>query len=78
MSPHSLAALAEAIIQASGGGKYEIGDARAQPNRFGDFLTHDYRFRSISGWRPRTSLANGLRRSLEYYQTILRAKCGVA
>jgi len=48
--PCNLADLAEAIIAAYGGGKYEIRDF------------------PISGWRPRVCLADGLRRSLDYYR----------
>ena len=50
--PYSLAALAEAIIEANGGGKYEIREFPPERKRIdiGDFLT------------------DGLRRSLEYYR----------
>jgi len=68
--PCNLADLAEAIIAAYGGGKYEIRDFPAERRRIdiGDFVTDDRRFRAISGWRPRVCLADGLRRSLDYYR----------
>ena len=68
--PCNLADLAEAIIEAYGGGKYEIRDFPAERRRIdiGDFVTDDRRFRAISGWRPRVCLADGLRRSLDYYR----------
>ena len=68
--PCNLAALAEAIVVAHGGGKYEIREFPAERKRIdiGDFITDDRRFRAISGWRPRVRLADGLRRSLEYYR----------
>ena len=68
--PCNLAELAEAIIVAYGGGKYEIRDFPAERKRIdiGDFITDDRRFRTISGWRPRVRLADGLRRSLDYYR----------
>jgi UDP-glucose 4-epimerase len=68
--PCSLAALAEAIIVAHGGGKYEIREFPAERKRIdiGDFVTDDRRFRTISGWRPHVRLADGLRRSLDYYR----------
>jgi UDP-glucose 4-epimerase len=68
--PCSLAALAEAIIAANGGGKYEIRAFPPERKRIdiGDFLTDDRQFRALSGWRPRISLADGLRRSLNYYR----------
>ena len=68
--PYSLAALAEAIIAAYGGGKYEIREFPPERKRIdiGDFVTDDRRFRALSGWRPRIRLADGLRRSLDYYR----------
>jgi UDP-glucose 4-epimerase len=71
--PYSLAALAAAIIEANGGGQYEIREFPPERTRIviGDFLTDDSRFRSLSGWRPRISLVDGLRRSLDYYRSNL-------
>lgn len=68
--PYSLAALAEAIIAACGGGKYEIREFPPERKRIdiGDFVTDDRRFRALSGWRPRIPLADGLRRSFDYYR----------
>jgi UDP-glucose 4-epimerase len=68
--PVRLAALAEAIIAANGSGKYEIREFPPERKRIdiGDFLTDDRRFRQLSGWQPRFSLAVGLRRSLDYYR----------
>jgi UDP-glucose 4-epimerase len=68
--PVSLAALAEAIIVANGGGKYQIREFPPERKRIdvGDFLIDDRRFRALSGWRPRCHLADGLRQSLDYYR----------
>jgi UDP-glucose 4-epimerase len=68
--PCSLVALAEAIIATNGGGKYEIRAFPPERKRIdvGDFLTDDRRFRALSGWHPRISLADGLQRSLDYYR----------
>lgn len=68
--PCNLAELAEGIIAAHGGGKYEIREFPAERKRIdiGDFVTDDRRFRTLSGWRPRVRLADGLRRSLDYYR----------
>ena len=68
--PFSLAALAEAIVVANGGGNYEIRAFPPERKRIdiGDFLTDDRRFRALSGWRPHISLADGLQRSLDYYR----------
>lgn len=71
--PFSLAALAEAIIKANGGGKFGIREFPPERKRIdvGDFLIDDCRFRALSGWRPRFDLAEGLRRSLDYYRSHL-------
>jgi len=66
----SLAALADALIDANGGGRYEIREFPAERRRIdvGDFLIEDDRFRSMTGWRPRVGIGEGLRRSLEHYR----------
>ena len=71
--PVSLAALAEAMIEANGGGRYEIREFPPERKRIdvGDFLIDDRRFRNLSGWHPRVGIAEGLRRSLEYYRSRL-------
>ena len=68
--PYSLRNLAQAIIQANGGGRYEVRDFPLERMRIdiGDFLTDDHRFRALSGWHPRVHLADGLRLSLDYYR----------
>ena len=68
--PVSLRALAEAIIAANGGGGYDVREFPPERKRIdvGDFLTNDRRFRELCGWSPRCCLAEGLRRSLEYYR----------
>jgi UDP-glucose 4-epimerase len=68
--PVSLKALAEAIIAANGGGGYDIREFPPERKRIdvGDFLTNDQRFRALCGWSPQCCLAEGLRRSLEYYR----------
>jgi len=71
--PVSLAALAEAMREANGCGRYEIREFPPERKRIdvGDFLIDDRRFRTLSGWRPRFGIAEGLRRSLEYYRSRL-------
>src|SRR5215472_10758419 len=66
----SLTTLAEAIIVANDGGKYEIREFPPERKRIdiGDFVTDDRQFRALSGWRPRTRLADGIACSLEYYR----------
>ena len=72
-SPVSLATLAEAMIEANGGGRYEIREFPPERKRIdvGDFLIDDQRFRVLSAWHPRVGIAQGLRRSLEYYRSNL-------
>jgi UDP-glucose 4-epimerase len=69
----TLAALAEALIEANGGGEYTIREFPPERKRIdvGDFLIDDSRFRVLAGWRPRFSLIDGLHRSLDYYRTRL-------
>jgi UDP-glucose 4-epimerase len=71
--PVSLTALAKAMIEANGGGKYDIREFPPERKRIdvGDFLIDDQRFRALSGWRPRVGIARGLRSSLEYYRSHL-------
>jgi len=66
--------LAETIVEANGGGTYEIRAFPPERKRIdiGDFLTDDRRFRMLTGWHPRISLAEGLRRSLDYYRCYLK------
>jgi UDP-glucose 4-epimerase len=68
--PVSLTALAEAMIEANGSGKYDIREFPPERKRIdvGDFLINDQRFRDLSGWRPGVGVARGLRRCLEYYR----------
>ena len=62
--------LAKTIVEANGGGAYQIRAFPPERKRIdiGDFLTDDRRFRMLTGWHPRISLAEGLRRSLDYYR----------
>lgn len=68
--PYTLLALAEALIRANGGGDFERREFPAERKKIdiGDFVTDDRRFRELIGWAPRTSLDDGLARSLDYYR----------
>jgi UDP-glucose 4-epimerase len=68
--PSSLADLANALVAANGGGSYEVREFPPERKRIdiGDFVTDDRRFRALASWQPRTELADGLRRSLDYYR----------
>src|SRR5437762_7242014 len=68
--PHTLLALAEALIRANGGGHFESREFPADRKRIdiGDFVTDDRRFRGMTGWAPQIGLDDGLARSLDYYR----------
>ncbi len=68
--PYTLSALAEALIRANGGGRFERREFPDERKRIdiGDFVTDDRRFRELTGWAPRVGLDAGLRRSLDYYR----------
>jgi UDP-glucose 4-epimerase len=68
--PYTLLALAEAMVRANGGGRFERREFPDERKRIdiGDFVTDDRRFRELTGWAPRLGLDEGLRRSLDYYR----------
>jgi nucleoside-diphosphate-sugar epimerase len=74
-APYSLAEIAAAMIAANGGGSYELKEFPPERKRIdiGDFVTDDRQFRALADWAPRTSLAAGLKRSLDYYRQNLAA-----
>ena len=69
-APYNLAEVADTLIRANGGGRYDIREFPPERKRIdiGDFITDDRRFRNATGWEPRVSLAEGLARSLDYYR----------
>jgi len=75
-APYSLAEIAAAMIAANGGrGRYELKEFPPERKRIdiGDFVTDDRQFRALAGWMPAVSLAEGLKRSLDYYRQNLAA-----
>jgi len=68
--PYTLLALAEALIGANNGGSFERREFPADRKRIdiGDFVTDDRRFRTLTGWAPRVTLDDGLKRSIDYYR----------
>jgi UDP-glucose 4-epimerase len=70
-APHTLLNIAEAMVRANdGAGGYERREFPPERKAIdiGDFLTDDSRFRALTGWQPRVSLDEGLRRSLDYFR----------
>jgi UDP-glucose 4-epimerase len=74
-APYSLVEAAAALIAANDGGRYELKEFPPERKRIdiGDFVTDDRRFRALADWAPRTALADGLKRSLDYYRRHLAA-----
>ncbi len=72
---YSLAEIAAAMIAANGGGRYELKEFPPERKRIdiGDFVTDDRQFRALADWAPRTTLADWLKRSLDYYRQHLAA-----
>jgi UDP-glucose 4-epimerase len=66
----SLRRLAELLIEANGGGHFEIrGFPRErQPVDIGDYYCDDRLFREATGWTPKTDLSDGLSQSLAYFR----------
>ena len=74
-APDSLIEIAAAMVVANGGGRYDLKEFPPERKRIdiGDFVTDDRQFRTLADWAPRTTLAEGLERSLDYYRPYLAA-----
>lgn len=69
--PVSLKTAADTLVaEAGAAARYEVREFPAERKRIdiGDYATDDRRFRSLTGWTPRTDLGEGFRRSLAYYR----------
>lgn len=72
--PASLQELADIVVRLSGGnGQYVTREFPADRARIdiGSYHADDRAFRSASGWRPQTSLEEGIGRTLDWYRTRL-------
>lgn len=69
-APYTLTDIAAALVAANGGGNYAIREFPEERKKIdvGDFVTDDRKFRELADWAPRTSLAEGLARSIAYYR----------
>jgi UDP-glucose 4-epimerase len=74
-APYSLAEIAASLIAANHGGRFDVREFPEERKRIdiGDFVTDDRQFRTLAGWAPRTSLAEGLSLSVDYYRRHLAA-----
>jgi UDP-glucose 4-epimerase len=66
----SLLRLAELLVAAHGGGRFEIRSFPPERQRIdiGDYEADDRLFRRVTGWTPKTSLVDGLAMTLAYYR----------
>ncbi len=60
----SLQELAQMMIDANGAGEFRVRSFPPERKRIdiGDYYANDTQFRVITGWRPRVTLEQGLRR----------------
>ena len=69
--PISLRRLADTLIEVHDGkGSYKIREFPADRKviDIGDYYGDDRLFRSLTGWAPKVTLADGLAESLDYYR----------
>ena len=73
--PVSLLALAEAAVAANGGGRFLFKEFPAERAAIdiGSYHADDTAFRAATGWVPKVSLEDGLRRSLDWFRPRLEA-----
>ena len=73
--PVSLLALAEAAVAANGGGRFLFKEFPAERAAIdiGSYHADDTAFRAATGWAPKVSLEDGLRRSLDWFRPRLPA-----
>jgi UDP-glucose 4-epimerase len=71
----SLKELADVLIAVNGGGSYETREFPIERKRIdiGEYYADDTLFRRAAGWQPATPIAEGLRRSLDYFRQHLSA-----
>lgn len=70
METVSLRALADLLVDACGGGSYAVREFPDEQRKIdiGDYYADWRLIQSALGWRPRIGLAEGLRRTVEFYR----------
>ncbi|WP_424135005.1 NAD-dependent epimerase/dehydratase family protein [Roseomonas chloroacetimidivorans] len=74
-APISLRALGDAMVVAAGQGRYELRSFPAERAAIdiGSYHADDSAFRKLTGWRPGVGLAEGLRRTVDWFRPNLPA-----
>jgi UDP-glucose 4-epimerase len=69
--PRPLLDIAAALVKANGAGTYTIREFPEERKKIdvGDLVIDDRKFRELAAWAPKTSLAEGIARSVEYYRS---------
>ena len=67
--------LAETLVAVAGDGSYTVRDFPAERKAIdiGDYYADDRRIRGTLGWAPHVELAEGLRRTIDFYRANLDA-----
>jgi UDP-glucose 4-epimerase len=68
--PDTFLDLVKTVIKAAGSGKWELAPftperAAGEP---GDFASDITKIKKLAGWKPETTLINGLRKTIQYYR----------
>jgi len=68
--PVSLLQLAEQLVYENGAGEFQAKEFPAERKRIdiGDYYSDDRRIRDVLRWEPKTTLAEGLKTTLEFYR----------
>lgn len=68
--PTSFIDLAEKIIEIAGGGKFDYTEFTSERKALepGDHYADITKIKKASGWQPKTSLAEGIKKTIEYYR----------
>ncbi|HEY1798755.1 MAG TPA: NAD-dependent epimerase/dehydratase family protein [Stellaceae bacterium] len=69
--PRPLLDIAAALVKANGAGTYTIREFPEERKKIdvGDLVIDDRKFRELADWAPKTTLAEGIARSVEYYRS---------
>ena len=68
--PFSLVDFVEKLIEVNGGGSYEIIEypGELKTIEIGNYIANYDKFSTLTGWKPKVSLEEGLKRALAYYK----------